>query len=218
SASTHTGGITVSNGVLLVNNINGSGTGLGSVLVQNGATLGGNGSIGSAASAAGITIASGGKLQVGNSHGGTSGSASDLALSTSGLGTINLTGTLQFDLFTRQPGSNSTANNDVIRVTSSTAVVLGGVLEVLNSTGASTASWGYGDSWQLFDWSGVSLGTPTSGSFASMNLPALNPGLSWDTSALFTTGFITVTPEPGRVLLVLAGLFSLAWGRRRRVG
>lgn len=218
SASTHTGGITVSNGVLLVNNINGSGTGLGSVLVQNGATLGGNGSIGSAASAAGITIASGGKLQVGNSHGGTSGSASDIALSTSGLGTINLTGTLQFDLFTRQPGVNGTANNDVIRVTSSTAVVLGGVLEVLNSTGASTASWGYGDSWQLFDWSGVSVGTPTSGSFASMNLPTLNPGLSWDTSALFTTGFITVTPEPGRVLLLLAGLFSLAWGRRRRVG
>ena len=44
-ASTYSGGTTVSNGMLLVNNVTGSGTGAGAVTVASGATLGGSGTI-----------------------------------------------------------------------------------------------------------------------------------------------------------------------------
>ena len=218
AVSTHTGGITVNNGALLVNNTSGAGTGLGTVSVLTGATLGGTGSIGSASSTASITINSGGTLFIGTSHGGTGGSAADLDLATSGLGTLTLSGTVQFDLFSRSAGINSIENNDLLRLTSATAVSLSGTLEVLNSTGSDTTAWAAGDSWRLFDWSAVSAETQFSGNFSNLILPALNAGLAWDTSALFTTGFITITPEPGRALLLAIGGFSLLLRRRRRVG
>lgn len=62
--NTYTGGTTVSNGVLLVNNAGGSGTGTGSVLVKSGATLGGTGTVGGA-----VTVESGGRLAPGASTG-----------------------------------------------------------------------------------------------------------------------------------------------------
>lgn len=216
--SVHTGGVTVSNGVLLVNNLNGSGTGLGSVSVASGATLGGNGSIGVSTSTANITVNAGGTLQVGNTHNLPSGSGASLDLATSGPGTITLSGTVQFDIFARSAGTNSLANNDVIRFIADNAVNFSGTLEVINSTGSSTGSWAEGDSWQLFDWSLVSPPVNAAGSFTN-NLPNLNSGLFWDTSSLFTTGFITiVVPEPGRALLLTAGFLSFALRRRRRVG
>ncbi|MBB5036243.1 beta strand repeat-containing protein [Prosthecobacter dejongeii] len=218
AASTHTGGITVNNGSLLVNNSSGSGTGFGTVSVLTGATLGGTGSIGSASSTASITLNSGGTLRIGTSHGGTGGSPADLELATSGLGTLTLSGTVQFDLFSRSAGINSLENNDLLRLTSATAVSLSGTLEVLNSTGSDTTTWAAGDSWRLFDWSAVSAETQHSGNFSNLILPTLNAGLAWDTSALFTTGFITITPEPGRAFLLAIGGFSLLLRRRRRVG
>jgi autotransporter-associated beta strand protein len=58
--STYTGGTTVSNGTMLVNNISGSGTGSGAVTVKTNATLGGNGTISGA-----VTIESGSYLAPG---------------------------------------------------------------------------------------------------------------------------------------------------------
>ena len=63
-ANTYSGGTTVAAGTLLVNNTTGSGTGSGPVAVEDGATLGGNGTIAGA-----TVIAAGGTLSPGNSAG-----------------------------------------------------------------------------------------------------------------------------------------------------
>ena len=58
--------------------------------------------------------------------------------------------------------------------------------------------------------------TSASGQFAITNLPALNPGLSWDTSNLMTMGELAVVPEPSSLLLVFAGCsFGVLLFRRR---
>ena len=59
------------------------------------------------------------------------------------------------------------------------------------------------------------LNGTTSGSFGSFSFPSLNPGLSWDTSDLYTLGNLKIVPEPGTVTLLLAGLGALLRRRRR---
>lgn len=55
-----------------------------------------------------------------------------------------------------------------------------------------------------------------SGAFASVQLPALDAGLSWDTTQLASTGTLVVAPEPSAVaLLGGAGLLILARRRLR---
>jgi autotransporter-associated beta strand protein len=51
-----------------------------------------------------------------------------------------------------------------------------------------------------------------SGTFDAVALPPLGPGLSWDASNLYTSGTITVVPEPGTLVLLLMGAAGvLAW-------
>jgi hypothetical protein len=52
------------------------------------------------------------------------------------------------------------------------------------------------------------------GAFERIRLPALAPGLAWDTSSLYATGEIGVVPEPATVLLLALG--GLAMLQRRR--
>jgi PEP-CTERM motif len=59
------------------------------------------------------------------------------------------------------------------------------------------------------------------GQFSSISLPALPTGLSWDSSQLYSSGVISVVPEPATAtLMAIAGavvaLASLV-ARRRRV-
>ncbi len=57
----------------------------------------------------------------------------------------------------------------------------------------------------------------TNGTFDSLSLPALSPGLHWDTSALYSTGTITAVPEPSTlVLLGIAAISLIGFGWRRR--
>jgi len=75
--------------------------------------------------------------------------------------------------------SKATATNDVLKATT---ISLGGTLNVTNLAGTLTS----GDSFKLFN------GT-LSGSITVGTLPALWPGLSWNTSALNSSGIISVT-------------------------
>jgi hypothetical protein len=85
-----------------------------------------------------------------------------------------------------------------------------------NTTGISQ-----GDIFKLLDWASVgvvpdSLKGTGNLEVTDLLLPALNSGLTYDTSAFTTYGVVVVVPEPGRVLLLLVGLLALGLRRRRR--
>jgi autotransporter-associated beta strand protein len=72
-----------------------------------------------------------------------------------------------------------------------------------------------GDQFLLFQ--GISGGSFV-GAFSSFSFPALNPGLAWDTSLLYSNGILQVVaavPEPGSLASLL--LLSLVFASRRRV-
>jgi hypothetical protein len=79
----------------------------------------------------------------------------------------------------------------------------GGVLEIDLLDGFDPSA---GDVFDLFDFAALA------GQF-DLELPALQPGLSWDDSGLSTTGVIAVIPEPTSATLL--GLTALALIRRR---
>jgi autotransporter-associated beta strand protein len=56
---------------------------------------------------------------------------------------------------------------------------------------------------------------PISGTAPAFNLPALSPGLTWNTSAFMTTGVLSVVPEPSNLLLAAFGLGVILRRRRR---
>ena len=95
------------------------------------------------------------------------------------------------------------------------SLTMNGALNVVLVNGFAPMS---GATFNLFD--GSSIG----GTFASVSLPTLANGLSWNSSALYSTGIISVTgtavPEPA-TYAVLAGLAALglaAWRKRSRIG
>jgi len=215
-ANTYGGGTQVSAGTLDVSNTTGSGTGTGRLNVDAAATLTGGGII---APAAGNNVVINGVLAPG-AIGATSGT--DLAITLSGSSTLALNGPVNFTLF---GNNNSGTLNPLSQNThlvvgaadwNNITIGSGAVLNVGLDTGVVTAGWTVGDAFQLFDWLGVLAGTPpTSGAFASINLPTLDAGKNWDTTQIFTSGIITIAPEPGRVLFLMLGVLGLAFRRRR---
>ncbi len=87
------------------------------------------------------------------------------------------TSTLVMELGGTTPGGGY----DQIR--SSGALALGGTLQVSLINGFTPAA---GESFNLFDWTG------TSGTFATLALPALGSGLAWNTAQLYATGVLSV--------------------------
>lgn len=231
-SNTYSGGTFINSGTLLASNaLPGSATGTGSVWVEDGARLGGSGQVGLAGSSVApvsnisITIA-GGHLLVGDTHGEASGTASTLTLQTGGNGStsgiLTLLGTVQFDIFNRLPTGDTHSPgvaNDALILSSLNPVILGGTLQVANSTGLSTDSWEAGDSWQIIDWYGIftdGVSPRHEGTFSGYDLPSLANGLQWDVSQLYTTGFITIAiPEPGRMSLMGLAMMTLMLRRRR---
>ncbi|HSH92517.1 MAG TPA: autotransporter-associated beta strand repeat-containing protein, partial [Roseimicrobium sp.] len=212
-ASTHSGTTAVNAGTLLANNATGSATGTGNVSVTSTSRLGGNGFIGSDTATQNISVVSTAFLNVGNT-GDIVGQS--LNLSTSGVGVISLSGTIEFDIFGNSGGVNSLVNNDILILDSDTSIQITGTLQLTDTTASSTC-WEIGDAWQLFDWLNVGATTKVSGNFDNLVLPALAAGLQWDTSNLYTTGFISVAavPEPGRVMLLGVALGAMMLRRVR---
>lgn len=69
-----------------------------------------------------------------------------------------------------------------------------------------------GDAFELFE-----TDSQIQGHFDNIQLPSLESGFSWDTSNLYTTGTLTVVPEPVTMsLLVIGGLAMLR--RQKRAG
>lgn len=215
-ANSYAGGTIVSAGTLDVSNTTGSGTGTGALTVAAGATLSGSGVI---SPNDGKNIVVNGTLSPG-ALGALTGT--NLEINLTGASTLALNGAVNFTLFgndnlgTLNPLTQNTSMALYALDWSNLTIGTGAVLNVGLNTGVSTAGWSVGDAFKLFDWLGVIAGTPpSSGAFASINLPSLDAGKSWDTTQIFTSGNITIVPEPGRVLLVMLGLLGLAFRRRR---
>lgn len=201
SGNTYDGGTTVSEGTLLVTNTSNSGTGTGAVMVASGAVLGGTGFI---APSIDNSVTVSGTVAVGDGA-----SASAFSISTSGLGSLSFGAgsDVELELFTNTLlGADRLVTVGVVNFDSDVT------LNLLN-TGALTLA--EGDSFDLFDW-----GSAPIGSFATLNLPTLDGGLTWDTSDLYSGGLISVTavPEPAYFALLTAVSMGgvVFWRRRRR--
>ena len=103
-------------------------------------------------------------------------------------------------------GGTSTSTNGSVDL--SGLAKLGGTLNVVLTGGFDPAD---GDQFELITFSSES------GAFSAINLPPLDPGLSWNTSQLYTSGAISVVPEPAAAGLLLAAGTLLLRSKRVRV-
>ena len=127
-ANTYSGGTFINNGTLAVNNLNGSGTGVGNVIVQSGGALAGKGSLGGS-----VTVTAGGKLMPGNPL-GTLTVSNDLSLAS--------VSTAYFQ------AQHSPLTNSSVKVIGT--LTQGGTLTVTNGGGTFVV----GDSFKLFSATG----------------------------------------------------------------
>jgi autotransporter-associated beta strand protein len=183
AASTYTGGTTINAGTLRANNSTGSGTGLGTVSVASGATLGGTGSIAGNTTVSG-TLSPGGPSLLTFSN--------NLTLASSAVTLMEIAD------YTR----GAAKGYDAINVGGT--LTFGGKLKVVFLNGFTPAA---GSSFNLFDWGSAS------GSFNSFDLPTLASGLAWNTSALYTSGTLSVVSNPPPVLSIVSQgpTVLLAW-------
>jgi fibronectin-binding autotransporter adhesin len=211
NANTYSGGTTVSSGTLIFTNTTGSGTGAGNVIVASGATLAGGGVL---APAAGNTITVNGILSIGETHS----TAQDMSITTSGGGSLILSGTGEaiFDLISGAGSGtlNAASAADQLLIGGTWTLQSGSTLRVRNLN--SLSGWAAGDAWQIMDWS--TLSGSASGTFTTLDLPLLSGPFFWDTGNLYTTGIITIqVPEPSRAMLLLSGLLAIFHSRMRRL-
>jgi len=103
-------------------------------------------------------------------------------------------------------GTTPGTQYDVLDVGGSLA--LGGTLDVDLLYGFRPQA---GQTFDILDFDPENL----SGRFSAFDLPDLGGGLLWDTSNLYSTGAITVVPEPATLALVALGALALVRRRRR---
>ena len=201
-ANTYNGGTFVNEGILLVNNTNGSGTGSGAVVV-NGGTLGGTGTISGA-----VTVNAGGTLSPGMSPG----------VLTLGSLTLEAGSTTLIEI----DGLARGAEYDGVDIAAEDGLAYGGTLSLAFGN---TAWLEAGAVLDLFSFAGTA-----SGEFSEVISTGFYTGQwEWDGDDLFSleagwqtltfshlTGDLTIVPEPTTWILLLGALiYALAMRRRR---
>ncbi len=148
----------------------------------NAGTLLASNTTGSATGSGPVTVAAGATLGGSGTINGPTTINGTVAPGSPGIGTMTINNTLALAGQTSMElqKSGSTLTHDRIQGLSS--LTLGGSLTV-TATGTPLAA---GDSFTLFS------ATAISGSFTSVTLPTLDPGLAWDTSQLGTNGSISI--------------------------
>jgi autotransporter-associated beta strand protein len=173
TASSHTGGTTVSAGRLLLNANSGSATGSGFVTVNNGGTLCGTGLISGV-----VTVNSGGTLLPGTE-------------TMIGTLTLDASPTLNGTTFMKIGSDGGVVGDKIVR--SGGSLNYGGTLVVSNMN----ASLVGGEVFTNFS------AAAYSGAFTSSNMPALDVGLNWYVGSLTNDGTIRVNRKPVANLLTL---------------
>ena len=88
---------------------------------------------------------------------------------------------------------------------------INGVLEVLCKDGFEAEC---GDTFTIF---ALDDDITINGSFDQIILPELSGNLEWDTTRLYTTGQLSVVPEPATLCLLLAGSMMILLRRKQKV-
>lgn len=211
AANTYSGGTTINAGTLEVNNTTGSGTGSGTVTVDAGAKLSGDGII---TTGSNNYVYINGTLQVG-AIGASAGS--DFSVTTSGTGStvLGASSILALDLWstTGTDMTGTLAAADMLRLFGTLDITSGATLLLSNPN---SLTFNAGDVFRVIDWTGLSTRTGTwNVDYSAITLAS---GSYLDTSNLYTQGTITVlgVPEPSRAMLAMIGVVGLL-ARRRRV-
>ena len=159
---------------------------------------------------------------------GPTGSGQELTFTQAVKGAGSTTGNIEYAA-SYSPGNSPDAvsvQNVLLDPTSTLIMELAGTRPAAGTTSwtfpgrpRSTARWNwplerlYSVGWREFR----SVQRPDDRQFWQIELPALGNGLSWNTGNLYTTGTISVTPEPSTLaLLAIGALVLFGYGLRRR--
>lgn len=161
--------------------------------VSGGGTVAVGGTL-SVANGSWLSLGSGGRLEVANFIGDLTvhgtlapGNSPGDSIVDGGL-TLAPDGTLEMELGGYAPGG------EYDRLTVTGLSTLDGILDIISLNSFSATN---GASFDLFNWEGG-----VDGKFVDINTPTLSGELEWDTSDLYTTGTLSVIPEPSVMALL----------------